>query len=480
MKTVTSLLLGAALTLLLSLLPASAAEVEYKNTETTSLGHALYIAAEGDTLKAIASLLLADTKNELGKESDISQLYIAKTLNDQGLADEAGRYYLQVANNQDAKQSLRDEAWLNYATIKHDQGDHQAALTALRNIKKGLSDRQKNDAAMITAHALLAAGKIEAAIDAVPRSLKNSSRWALYQHYNLGSLLLGEHNNKYGAALLHTLSEIDIREQPELAPLKDQANLALGYSLLKISKAGKARNYLQQVRINNMMSNMALLGMGWSYAIEQNYEKALVYWLELYNRPLSSTYKYEASLAIPYAFGQARAANQSISYYKEAMNRLETDAAAMNAAKAALSNPDFSAPLSNHPDDEFGWINSWQPDPHSPETLFLPLLMDSPDFQRALMTYRALLKLSDYVAGLDHDINRHEAVTGTATPALRQQHQQLTGNINQAIEMQQASLQQLAGNILDRYQKQLGEYLQQARFGMAQVIEQATQNQRGK
>lgn len=476
MKVVHPLLIAAAITTLSLLTSVNAAEVEYGNTETTTLGHALYIAAEGDELKAVATLLLADKQNQLGKESDASRLYMADTLSRLGMKGEASRYYLLVANNQAAKQPLRDLSWLAYAKIRHDQGDHDGALVALQNIKKTLNDTQQGDATIIKAHSLLAAGKTQEAVDIIPSSLKHSSNWALYKRYNLGSLLLGNHNNKYGAAILHSLTEIDVGKSPELAALKDQANLALGYSLLKISKASKARTYLQQVRIGNMMSNMALLGMGWSYSIEQNHEKALVYWLELHNRPLNSTYQYEASLAIPYAFGQAKAFNQSIAYYKQALNRFVGDASAMSAAKAALDAPGFKNLISGGNSGETTWINSWRPDPLAPETLFLPLFMDSPNFQGALQTYRALLKLNSHAAKIGDEIAAHETASGSSAPELRQQHQQLAEQINQAIRSQLTILQQLASNIIDGYQMQLGQYLQQARFGMAQIIEQAAQN----
>ena len=455
----------------------AASEIEYNTTETTTLGHALYIATEGDPLKAMAALLLAEENHALGKEDDLSRLYLADAFNAQGLAQEASQYYLQVGNNSTAKQRLRDTAWLHYAKLKHEQGEHEAAMKALLNIRKSLGDTQESEAAIIKAHALLAAGKVQEAVDTVPGNIKHDSLWALYQRYNLGNLLLGEHNNKYGAAVLHTLSEIDTEKHPELAAMKDQANLTLGYSLLKISKASKARSYLQQVRLNNLMSNMALLGMGWSYAIEDEYEKALVYWLELYSRPFSSTYSYESSLAIPYAFGQARAFNQSVNYYKTALNRFERDSAAMSAAKTALSSPKFVALISSAANSETGWINNWKPDNSAPESLFLPLFMDSPEFQLALKEYRTLLQLNSYAVTMSSEIMEHEKRSGASLPQLRQQHEQLIRNINQAIKAKQATLQQLASIILDRYQKQLTQYLQQARFGMAQVIEQATQKQ---
>ena len=455
----------------------AASEIEYNTTETTTLGNALYVAAEGDQLKAMATLMLAEEDNALSKEADLTRLYLADALNGQGLVQEASQYYLLIGNNSAAKQRLRDTAWLHYAKLKHELGEHDAAMKALQNIQKSLSDTQESEAAIIKAHALLAAGKINEAVDAVPGSIKHDSLWTLYQRYNLGNLLLGEHNNKYGAAVLHKLSEIDTEKHPELAALKDQANLTLGFSLLKISKASKARSYLQQVRLNNLMSNMALLGMGWSYAIEEEYERALVYWIELYNRPLSSTYRYESALAIPYAFGQAHAFNQSVSYYKAALDRFAGDSVTMSAAKAALSSPRFVALISSTANDETGWINNWQPDASAPESQFVPLFMDSPEFQLALKEYRALLQLNSYVVAMSSEIMAQEKESGASLPQLRQQHEQLIRNINQAIKAKQVTLQQLASNILDRYQKQLAQYLQQARFGMAQVIEQATQKQ---
>lgn len=471
------------LALILATIPflhnAGAVEISYNTTETIPLGQALYFAAEGDELKAMASLMLDDEKHALGKESDLAYIYLADNFNRQGLTADAGRYYLQVANNSNAKQSLRDTAWLEYAKLKYERGEYDAALKAVRSIQKSLDDKQTSEAAMITARALLAAGKTKEAVDAIPGSIKNSSRWALYQRYNIGSLLLGEYNNKYGAAVLHTISEIDNEKQPDLAALKDQANLALGYSLLKISKGGKARSYLQQVRLNTLMSNLALLGMGWSYAIEQNYEKALVYWLELHGRPLTSAYSYEAALAIPYAFGQAGAYNQSISYYKAALNRFESDASTMNRAKLAINSPAFGALVSGASNDEFAWINGWKLDNEHPENIFISLFMDSPEFQLELKQYRALLSLSSYVAAIASDISDHETQSGAPQPLLRQQHEQLTRNIDLAINEKQGALQRLASGILERYQKQLIQYTQQARFGMAQTIEQATQKRGG-
>ena len=164
MKSRHSLLIGTAFGALLPLLTVNAAEVDYSNTATTTLGHALHLAADGDDLAAVATLLMADKKGSSERESDASRFYIAETLRSRGVMDEASRYYLAVANDASAKQHLRDVAWLTYAKIRHEQGNHTGALAALQNIKKGLSDTQKGDFAMIKAHALLAAGKPQEAV----------------------------------------------------------------------------------------------------------------------------------------------------------------------------------------------------------------------------------------------------------------------------------------------------------------------------
>ena len=448
-------------------------DIDYSKTDNTILGHALYARAHENPMKSIGILLNANMNNTLGKDRDLALIFLGDQLNERGLKKEALDLYYEVIQ-EGKRKKVTDSARLHYAKVKHDLEQYQAAYQVAQEIDdSNLSNKQEVEYRLIKAHALLRASEIDDAIDALP-SMRNNSLWALYQRYNFGSELLGTYNNKHGAAVLHQLSNADDSDNPEILALKDQSNLVLGFSLLKINKPEKARSYFQKVRLNGLMSSMALLGMGWSYAVEENYEKSLVYWLELQTRSLGGAYSYESSLAIPYAFGRANAYQQSISYYKAALNRFEADIASMETAKPAIDSKLFLRLLSHAPEEESAWIQAWHPSKQNPESLFLPLFMDNPEFQHHLKEYRNLLSLKLYATSMIEDINSLEQSSGGTLKQLRHKHQLLIQGIGKAINAKEPVLQQLALNVIEGYQTQLNDYLQQTRLGMAQVIEKAT------
>ncbi len=448
-------------------------DIDYSKVENTILGHALYTRLHNSPEASMGILINADKHNMFGKDKALALIFLGDQLNEQGLKNDAlNAYYSAIQSAK--KDKTGDHARLHYARVKHELGQHELAHKVVNEIDDdNLSKAQKTEYGIIKAHALLRESKIEEAIDELP-SIRNSTLWALYQRYNFGSELLGTYNNKNGASILHDLSKVDDDNNPEILALKDQSNLVLGFSLLKINKSKKARGYFQQVRLNASMSSMALLGMGWSYAIDENYEKALVYWLELQSRSLSGPYGYESSLAIPYAFGRANAYQQSISFYKAALNRFETDIAAMDAAKPAIKSGLFINMLSQSPDDETAWVSTWELNADSPEKMFLPLFMDNPEFQRHLQEYRELLMLREKVARMYSEVTDLEVRSGGTLSQLRQKHKLLTNAVDYATKLKQPILQRIALNILDSYQSELNSYLQQTRLGMAQAIEKAS------
>ncbi len=448
-------------------------DVDYSKIENTVFGHALYTHTHDDPVKAIGILLNASLQGGLGKDEALAYIFMGDQLYAQGIKSQALDMYVKATQSA-KKDKVRDTALLHFARIHHELGQHEAAAKAIAEIDDGnLSSQQEVEYEIIKAHTLLKADDIKKAINTLP-SIRKNNLWSLYQRYNFGSELLGAYNNKNGASVLHELSRIDDEGNEEIMSLKDQSNLVLGFSLLKIDKAKKARKYFQQVRLNESMSAMALLGMGWSYAVEENYEKALVYWLELQGRQLGGAYGYESFLAIPYAFGKANAYQQSISFYQAALNRFETDISAMETTKAAITSKAFITMLSANPDDETAWIESWTPTKEKPEGLFLPLFMDNPEFQRHLQEYRELLALRLYVTSMFSDIANLEVRAGVSLAQLRQKQQLLINGIDKSLATKQPILQRLALNIIESYQSQLNNYLQQTRLGMAQVIEKAT------
>ena len=103
---------------------------------------------------------------------------------------------------------------------------------------------------------------------------------------------------------------------PELAALRDRANLALGFAYLQANEPARARPALERVRLDGPYSNKALLGIGWADAALGDYQGALTPWLELRERNLLDAAVQESYLAVPYAFAKLNANAQSAEYYE--------------------------------------------------------------------------------------------------------------------------------------------------------------------
>ncbi len=458
-------------------LGSHAKEINFKDIENLSLGHAYYTYQNGDQYQAIAMLMAADANKRLGKDAQLGQLFLAENFTQLGLYNKAIEVY-ERTGRQPGSRSNRDQAWLEEAKLVLQQGKYNQALALLNNIQSNLTYTQETELKTTRARALVEIGQVKEAIEAMPK-ISDTSAWALYHSFNIGVRLIEDHRNKNGAVILHQISRLRNTTNNEIQAIKDQANLALGFSLLKINKPQKARTYLENVRLKSHLSNIALLGMGWSYSIEENYEQALVFWLELQDRPYTTAYGYETMLAVPYALSKAGAFNQAIRYYKAAQERIQADTNDMNEAKKKINSDLFPALISAMPEEETLWLSHWQNSPEAPEKHLLPLLLDNPEFQATLREYRSLLQLDTQVASLEPEIARVESLLKT-TPTeaevarLHLQYQTISQQTKKGLEQQLALLRKQAINTFSRYQAQLNDYTEQISFGIALAIEGGT------
>ena len=456
---------------------ALASQIDAKKISNTFLGHAYLKHQQGQKLQAIAMLMAADKQNRLGNDSQLGQLFLAHNLAELGLHQEAIKVYEQLAKHVKSKQDIKDVAWLESAKLHLQQGRYDVALASIANIKNNLDKKQTTDFKATKSRALLETGKLKDALATLPQ-ISDDSVWALYQSFNIGERLIDEHHDKNGAMILHYIGKLNNNKDEEIQAIKDQANLALGFSLLKIKKPNKARKYLEKVRLKSHLSNIALLGMGWSYSSEGDHEQALVFWMELNNKTNRSAYGYETLLAVPYALGKANAYNQAIQHYKAAQKQIDADTDDMNEAKKKINSNLFAELISSKPEQETGWLSTWQNSPASPENHLLSLLLDNPEFQSILKEYRSLLQLKQHIQSLNSDIKQLEQSNLNHTTAdiakLYVRQRQLDEQIQHSINKQFINLKQQSLNTLDRYKAQLNSYSEQIRFGIAQAIEGGT------
>jgi len=115
-----------------------------------------------------------------------------------------------------------------------------------------------------------------------------------------------------------------------------QANLALGFSWLKLGRAADAEQVLQRVRLAGPQSNKALLGLGWAQSSEGKYSAALAPWLELKQRDLLDAAVQEAYLAIPFAYAQLKSDGQAAQYYNFAIDSFQQESARIDQSIIAV------------------------------------------------------------------------------------------------------------------------------------------------
>ena len=178
--------------------------------------------------------------------------------------------------------------------------------------------------------------------------------------------------------------------------LKDKANVALGYTFLKSGEMERARTQLERVRLSGLVSNKALLGMGWAHSAQEQHERSLVPWSELKGRDVMDSAVQESLLAVPYAMAKLKAYAQSLRHYEEAIEIYHSEMGRLDESITAIRQGRLvEALLGQNPGDEMGWFWQLQTLPDSPESHYLAHLMASHEFQEALKNYRDLVFLRD-------------------------------------------------------------------------------------
>jgi hypothetical protein len=192
------------------------------------------------------------------------------------------------------------------------------------------------------------------------------------------------------AKILDELGDIDPFND-ELTSLRDRANLALGYSLLQSGQPYEAKAPLQRVRLEGPFSNKALLGVGWADAEIENYERALVPWMELRGRDLLDSAVQESMLAIPYALAKLDSISQAADHYLNAIEAFYEEINRIDRTIGFIESGEmFDRFIEDDPLDSTGWYWRMEELPDGPEARYLFHVLATHEFQEGLKNYRDL------------------------------------------------------------------------------------------
>lgn len=284
-------------------------------------GEVLFYYFSGDKMEALIRLYARESRNKLRPHQPQADLLAAGLLLDFGLAAEAQNRLEQIGH-QNLNQKLNSRLALIMARVYFQSQDLSSSRFWLEKVdEQHLTGNELVRKKMMNAQLLFIEGRfIEAARQL--ENIDNKSNLQLYANYNQGLSLLkladqAAQNN--GRLLLTKISNIEPVDQEQYA-LVDQAKLALGLDAINLNLSLKAREFFINIRLDGLVSNDALLLLGWTYGQTDEFDKALTYWNRLANKAaLFDPTVQEAWLAVPYAHQKLGDLSLAVKGYEKAV-----------------------------------------------------------------------------------------------------------------------------------------------------------------
>jgi hypothetical protein len=359
-------------------------------------GDALFYFYQDDYFRSLVHLDAATQLGRVPNHQTEAELLKGALYLSLGQHVEAGRIF-QALLNDNVDLDVRNRAWFYLAKIWYQRGYWSESERALGSIQGRLLNAQEAERQLLRAQVLMNQDRYDEAVTALQAmDEKNTTAvWLAYARFNLGVALIRQDKIDAAAVLLNQVgtqsADIQVTDSEELQSLRDKANLALGFTWIKLQRLAEAEQVLQRVRLNGPQSNRALLGLGWAQSSAGKFNEALVPWQELKQRDLLDAAVQEAYLAIPYAYAQLGAEDQATEFYNFAIDSFKRETTRLDESIAAIHGGALLATvLENDKPDQSGWYWQLRNLPDAPETRYLHDLLATNSFQEALKNYRDL------------------------------------------------------------------------------------------
>lgn len=351
-------------------------------------GEILFYFYQEDYFPAIVRLLGAQQQQQLRRHAVEAELLLGGMYLSYGHHLEAADIFERLLADNTSK-SVRDRTWFFLAKIWFQRGYLDRSKQALSHIEGDLPINLQREALMLRAHILIDAGEYDRAI-ALLQNWHGDTEWASYAKFNVGVALVRSGRVAEAQELLKDLGNLNPYNE-ELASLRDKANLALGYALLQDGQPAAAKAPLQRIRLEGPFSNKALLGVGWADSEMDNYQRALVPWMELRSRDLLDSAVQESMLAIPYAMAKLDAVSQAADHYLNAIEAFYEESNRLDRTMGYIESGEmFDKFLSDDPLSSTGWYWRLEELPEGPEARYLFHLLATHEFQEGLKNFRDL------------------------------------------------------------------------------------------
>ena len=355
-------------------------------------GDTLFQFFQDNYFSSVTGLMVSQQFKRVDHHADEAEVLRGGMLLSYGLQREAGEIFAKLIER-GAEPKVRDRAWFFLAKIRYQRGYLPDAEAALANVGDKLPAELQEDRALLQSNLLMARADYAGAAS-VLTAVSSKAGSARYAKFNLGIALMKAGDPARGTAVLDELGKAPAEDE-EFRSLRDRANVALGFGALSNDDPKAARTYLERVRLKSLQANKALLGFGWAAAALKEPQLALVPWLELAQRDVSDSAALEAQIAVPYAYAELGAYNQSLAGYNAAIAAFTREGSDLDESIAAIRTGTMvNALFERNPGAEMGWFWRMGTVTEMPHAGHLSQLLAQHEFQEAFKNYRDLRYLT--------------------------------------------------------------------------------------
>ena len=381
-----------AITLTLSMSSAAVAENNRQHVvRDLSYGVALYNFFQEKYFSSITDLLVSEAKQTSETQQFEADLLLGGLYLSYDLHEQAGTVLSELIQA-DIPTETRDRAWFNLSKLRYQRGFYSEAEQALSQIGDSLPDYRQAERLNLLANIYLHQQNYDKAVSTL-KDFSGESSWEPYAQFNLGVAFVKLGKLEEGIEQLAAVGTMKPTTN-ELVALRDKANLALGYAHLKHEQPEAAGEAFNRIRLNGPLSNQALLGVGWAWNMQAQYNMALLPWIELKSRSTFDPAVQESYLAIPYNFEKIAKPKLALVYYTGATKSYEAQLRKLDRISKAVNGGELLQALRPaNLGDETSLSLYRSKLPESITAPYLYSLMAKHEFQNVLKNYQDLIYL---------------------------------------------------------------------------------------
>jgi len=453
---------------------AFASDFEVYNKRSPFVRAVLFDIYQEKYSSAIGQLISQRTRLKEGKEQYQAELLLAHVYITFRMHDEAEKILNALPKNMPTNEKRnKNVLWMDIAKAKYRAGNLKLAQNTLYKLDKEISNKLTRERDVFQAQILMRQNKFLEAIE-VLKNTRGSSEWSSYGRYNLGVMLVRAGNDKEGIKKLKTIAYMDPKTS-EMKALKDRANYTLGYIYLRNKNPDKAKDFLQNIRLDSPLSNKALMHLGLVYSELEKYKKSIAVWLELSKRNPSDTTVLESRLAIPFAYAELGGNDQAIKYYQSAIDLFRTESKRLDSiirsvkkgytTNTILKNLSESGPKSNTKSSVL---------PITKDTQYLLDLFKTIEFQEVINNIKDLRALEHKLKTWTFAIYRIENISKMFKKVYVDKITLQQSRLATAAKQISQQISKMAIAELNNRKKRLKTYIKQAQFSTAQIYDKGS------